>query len=389
MNMPYQITRKDSALNPKIVGLGLFDLGLLFLAPLLNLFPLGIFFLIVMNWKDGADAMIRLGLPGGAFGAGVVIYWLMWAVPVGIIFLRWSSAIKKGRESNQQWEHFINLGFNPDFEVNATLGSGGVAKFPVLDESSGPARWLETIDFQFLAPVTINLPDAHLAPSFSIEFEELLFKRVKQHASANGADNPAFGRVIIHGKTYSLIFRQPNDDSIVVFLSRMEIAGTVASLICGGCGFIRRKSATGEKARKKLMSDDRVYLHKINEMQNMKSGNGLLPICVPIFGIVHTLSMLGAYVRTFIFNDAPYSWVRFGELGAYREVDREIQMIDWEGLKPDRTSVIASIDYLAKMATNEIIKEAHSICLSPRSFGPIHSGSANPQGEAASKIDYL
>jgi hypothetical protein len=389
MATPYQITRKDSVLNPKIVGVGSIDLVLLFLAPFLNLFPLGIFFLIVMNWKDGADAMIRMGLPGGAFGAGIVIYWIIWAVPLGIIFIRWSGAIKKGRESNQQWEHFINLGLNADLQVNATPESGGVDKFPLLDESSGPASWLETIDFQFLAPVTINLPDAHLAHSFSIQFEELLFKRVKQHASANGADNPAFGRVVIHGKTYSLIFRQPNDDSIVVFLSRMEIAGTVASLICGGCGFIRRKSATGEKARKKSMSDDRVYLHKIKEMQNMNSGNGLLPICVPILGIVHTLSMLGAYVRTFIFNDVPYSWVRFGELGAYREVDREIQMIDWDGLKPDRTSVIASIDYLAKLATNEIIKEAHSLCLAPQPFSPIHSSSANPQGEAASEIDYL
>jgi hypothetical protein len=64
-------------------------------------------------------------------------------------------------------------------------------------------------------------------------------------------------------------------------------------------------------------------------------------------------------------------------------------MIDWEGLKPDRTSVIASIDYLVKLATNEIIKEAHSLCLAPQPFGPIHSSSANPQGEAASKIDYL
>jgi hypothetical protein len=389
MDTSYQITRKDSALNPKIVGVGLFDLGLLFLAPFLNLFPIGIFFLIVINWKDGADAMIRMGLPGGAFGAGIMIYWLIWALPVGIIFLRWSSAIKKGRESNQQWEHFINLGLNSDFEGNKTLVSAVGAPFPVLEDVSGPARWLETIDFQFLSPVTINLPDAHLAPRFSNQFEELLFRRVKQHASANRADNPAFGRVLIHGKTYSLIFRRPDDDSIVIFLSRMEISGTVASLICGGNGFIRRKIATGVKARKKSMSDDQVYLHCIKEMQNMKSGNGLLPICVPLFGIAHTLGMLGAYVRTFIFNDAPYSWVRFGELGAYREVDRQIQTIDWEGLKPDRTSVIASIDYLVKLATNEIIKEAHSVCLAPQQLGPIHSSSANPQGETASNADYL
>ena len=121
----------------------------------------------------------------------------------------------------------------------------------------------------------------------------------------------------------------------------------------------------------------------------MNSGDGLLPICVPIIGIGHTLSMLDAYVRTFIFNDVRYTWVRFGELGAYREVDREIQMIDWEGLKPDRTSVIASIDYLVKLATNEIIKEAHAVCLAPQPFGPIPSSSANPQGETASNADYL
>jgi hypothetical protein len=42
-----------------------------------------------------------------------------------------------------------------------------------------------------------------------------------------------------------------------------------------------------------------------------------------------------------------------------------------------------------KLATNEIIKEAHAVCLAPQPFGPIHSSSANPQGEAASKIDYL
>jgi hypothetical protein len=138
-----------------------------------------------------------------------------------------------------------------------------------------------------------------------------------------------------------LIFRQPDDDSIVVFISRIEVGGTVVSLICGGCGFIRRKFATGEKARKKSMSDDRVYLHKIN----MNSGVLPLAMCVPAYGILYTLFTLFGFVRSFIFNDFPYTWVRFGELGAYREVDREIQMIDWEGLKPDRTSVIASIDY--------------------------------------------
>jgi site-specific DNA-cytosine methylase len=109
-----------------------------------------------MNWKDGADAMIRMGLPGGAFGAGIVIYWIIWAVPLGIIFIRWSGAIKKGRESNQQWEHFINLGLNADLQVNATPESGGVAKFPLLDESSGPASWLETIDFQFPEQIALE-----------------------------------------------------------------------------------------------------------------------------------------------------------------------------------------------------------------------------------------
>jgi hypothetical protein len=186
-----------------------------------------------------------------------------------------------------------------------------------------------------------------------------------------------------------LIFRQPDDDSIVFFISRIEVGGTVVSLICGGCGFIRRKFATGEKARKKSMSDDRVYLHKIKEMRIMNSRNGLLAICVPLFGMLSTLDILHVYVRKCIFNDVPYTWVRFGELGAYSEVDREIQMINWEGLKPNRTSVIASIDYLVKLATNEIIKEAHAVCLAPQPFGPIHSSSANPQGEAASKIDYL
>jgi hypothetical protein len=377
--MSYRINRKKSVVsNPVIVGLGLLECSLLFLAPFSSLW-IFLFQIVAigLGWGDWnrswspAWALPYVNLFEAAF-----VYWLIWAIPLGIGIFRWLSAAAKGSESDKSWEKFVNDGLAPQRHM-----------VPTLEEGSGPSKWLETLNFPFVDPVTINLPDAHLAPTFSKKFEELLFKRVREHAPPGGTDQPAFGHVILHGKTYSLIFRQPDDDSIVVFISRIEVGGTVVSLICGGCGFIRRKKATGEKAQRWSMGDDRVYLDAIKKKQNWV--RQLIALCVPLLGVLYLLRILKHYASTFVVNDSPFSWVRFGELGAYREVDREIQMIDWEGLTPDRTSVIASIDYLVKLATNEIIKEAHAVCLAPQPFGPIHSSSANPQGEAASKIDYL
>jgi hypothetical protein len=364
--MRYKITRTGSAINTKLVGLSVTDILLILISPVFNLSWL----IIVIMIQNTAlvEVVSSLGIPAAGLTVGCMLSWSIWLLPIGCILLRWVNATGKGSRADEEWERFINQGMDINFQNLKTTSSSDGIFIPSLDKNSGPAMWLETVNLAFCEPVTMNLPNANASVRFAEYFERLMFERVQSNATSIKSDNPAFGRVFIHGKNYSLIFRQPDGDSIVLFLYRMEVVGTVASLICGGRGFIRRTEATGEKARRKRMSDDQVYAKFITESNKVD----MWTMCVPGIGILSTLRIIvGDYMHKFILADLPYSWIRFGELGAYREIDREISLLDWDGIKPDRTSLTASIDYLTKMAQNEILKEAHLKYLNAQSVKDI------------------
>jgi hypothetical protein len=350
----YSIVRRRSVRNLLLIGLGPIDLAAILAAPLFNGSFIG---LALLTANTVSEAMRKHNLhlpPGGGWALFYFISLSPWIITFIVIKFRLRRSRNNGNRTNLEWDNFVNHGLRVDTPpikqgAGESLSGGNV---PQIEAGSGVARWLEGVQIAFHPPVTLNLQGKSLA-EFLLLFELVILTRFREQLLADGIGQLAFGRVVLHGKNHCIVFRQPNENVMIFFLFRVEVVGVVASIICGGTHLIRRESATGEKARRNQWSDDDVLAHTIHDRNSIPFWRG----CIPFWGIDFSLQCLKEYWKKYVVADAPYSWMTFGELGYWQAVDHQISTVEWPGLQPDRSAALAELDYMKRMAQNEVLRE--------------------------------
>ena len=290
-----------------------------------------------------------------------------------IRYSRWGLAKAEARSTDSEWDAFVNAGLAVRTDHAACADPAGwlASSLPALVESSRPAQWLESLQIPFQQPIPLTLATPEQARDFAARFETAALGLITaQLADSSGTQGSgglaAMGRVVLHGKAHSLIFRQPTDDTMIFFLFRVELAGAVASILYGGTHFIRRAAATGDKARKKRLSDDDVATVPVFETHWFLNLCGLSYI--PFVGFC----MLPAGLLRFSiesFADAPYNWWCFGELACWKMVDEFRTCVQWPGLQPDRTAALAELDYMARLVQHDLLRELQAARVSEPSMG--------------------
>jgi hypothetical protein len=350
--MTYSVAYPRSIFRRSMAGIRTVDGALLLLSPILSGWVFIVAFLVIMNIA-AVDKNGRLPI------VVPVIQWLPLSVcftAVMIVKVRLAFSKRLGERTNDQWEAFINGGLSRS-SLSSLQASPEIKMndLPELGENSGPCRWLESQNIPFHSPVTMNLPSG-MQHEFASTFERTVFNRVAQQLFSNHNNDLTFGRIVLHGKVHSTIFHQLTSEAMVIFVFRTELNGSITSILCGGLQFTRREAATGEKARRKRWSDDDVFIHSLRDREAIP----FWKCCIPLQGVFHTIECLREYLKKHVFSEVPYSWLQFGELGCWQLVDREVSSLDWPGLQPDRSAVLAELDYMKKMVQNEVLREVHA-----------------------------
>ena len=280
-----------------------------------------------------------------------------------IRFSRWRRSVAEAKCTDAEWDGFVNaaLAVRHDRTDAADHGSVLAARLPMLGESSRPAQWLESLAIPFERPVSLTIQSQAHARDFATNFETAALGLIhKQFADSTGSQSPgtitAIGRVMFHGNPHYLVFRQPTQDTMILFFFRIDVQGAVVSILCGGKHFIRRAVATGDIARKKRLSDD--------EVANIRMATFFrerwLKLCglsyIPPFGLI--LLPLGVWFFCIeSFDNEPYNWWRHGELACWQTVDQWRASVDWPGLQPDRSAALAELDYMTRIVQHDILRE--------------------------------
>ena len=361
--MPYTITQRRSFFRPSWIGLH-------------PIYPILMFAAIAIQIRMVTKGPVSPSLWGLAFLLSVPFL-----IGFALRFVRWRSARAEAKRTDEEWDAFVNAGssIRPDQSAVADPARWLASSLPVLGESSRPAQWLESLEIPFQQPQSLTMQTPAQARHFAASYETAaLGKITTQIADGVGAQGSggltAIGRVVLHGKQHCVVFRQPTEDTMIFFLFRVEVVGTVASILCGGTHFIRRAAATGDKARRESLSDDDVATVFLHPFARSAVHAGVLGF-IPYLGIVG-LSVGGLallFGSPFGTGDDSYSWWRRGELACWQLVDKLRKSGSWPGLQPDRTAALAELDYMMSMLQHDILREMQAT-----SAGM--SASSNPAG---------
>ena len=371
--MAYTISRSKTLIRPALIGLGPIEIFLLLAFVFIQNF---VFLGGLSEWKfHKVDKYLPflILIDVLIFFAHAIVYF--------IPFVRYLMAKSEAARANSEWDNYVNNGLSIIFDnsIHGEFGPWLDNKLPSLQSTSRPARWLEGLSISFLPPVTVTLASVIQAREFAARFEygafELITDQLGGGNSKSGGSITSVGRIVLDGKSYSMIFRKPNSESMIFFLFRVEVVGTVASIICGGLDLIRRDAATGEKARNRQLSDDDV----VSRMRNLVEGDansGYKSFAAP--WLISCIPFLGLFIQpifllvelSIVGRRSPFSWWRQGELGCWQFCNNAIKQIKWEGLQPDRTSVLAELDYMTRMVQNEVLRKVHSSLIAQQSSIP-------------------
>ena len=353
--MAYTISRSKTLIRPALIGLGPIEIFLLLAFVFIqNLLFLG----GISEWKfHKVDKYLPFLILID------VLIFFAYAIVYFIPFVRYLMAKSEAARANSEWDNYVNNGLSIIFDnsIHGEFGPWLDNKLPSLQSTSRPARWLEGLSISFLPPVTVTLASVIQAREFAARFEygafELITDQLGGGNSKSGGSITSVGRIVLDGKSYSMIFRKPN------------------SIICGGLDLIRRDAATGEKARNRQLSDDDV----VSRMRNLVEGDansGYKSFAAP--WLISCIPFLGLFIQpifllvelSIVGRRSPFSWWRQGELGCWQFCNNAIKQIKWEGLQPDRTSVLAELDYMTRMVQNEVLRKVHSSLIAQQSSIP-------------------
>ena len=351
--MPYTINRHQSLVVPSTIGLN------------------PIYVLTISSATFIQLKFLFVSYTSQFFSKGWVGYFLFVCFLIGFALLsvRWRSARAEAKRTDEEWDAFVNAGLSirPAQAAVADPAHWLASSLPVLGESSRPAQWLESLTIPFQQPKSLTMQTPEQARHFAATYETAALGKITTQISdgvgSQGSGGlTAIGRVVLHGKPHCLVFRQATEDTMIFFLFRVEVVGTVASIMCGGTHFIRRAAATGDTARRKKLSDDDVVVACQDQISRLTVSWGMgftgIVLAIPSIGAIFLAAILIYLLFGSPFGvEAKLSWWRRGELACWQMVDIWRTEVDWPGLQPDRTAALAELDYMVSMLQHDLLRE--------------------------------